>query len=120
MKKIFITLAILAFMSSWCFAQQPAKQVKAAPKAVIETKTMSGKVESTILADPVKGTKSEIVVVDDSGKSSTFTVKSTATIYDADWKATTLDKINKDERVKVRYSVTKEGVNEAESISLMK
>lgn len=120
MKKIFITLSILIFMGSWCFAQQPITPTKVTPKVVVETKTLTGKVESVTLADAVKGTKSEIVVVDDKGNKSTFLVQSTTTIYDTDWKTTTLDKISKDERVRVRYLTTKEGVNETTSIRLVK
>ena len=119
MKKIFITLFILTFASSWCLAHQPTRPLKTNPKVTIETKLLTAKVESVTLADPVKGTKSEIVVVDDNGNKSTFLVKSTATIYDTDWKATTLDKISKDEKVKVKYITTKEGVNEATSINLV-
>lgn len=120
MKKIFITLLIFTFAGSWSFAQQPTTPVKTTPKVTIETKTLAGKIDSVTLADPVKGTKSEVIVVDDNGNKTTFLVKSTTTIYDKDWKATTLDKINKDEKVKIRYTITKEGVNEATSISLVK
>ena len=107
-----------------CLAQQPT--VPVTPKSTTETpetKILTGEVKSVTLANPVKGTKSEIVVVDKSGtepKEYTFLVKSTTTIYDADWKAISLDKIAKDEKVRVKYITTKEGVNEAVSINLKK
>jgi len=84
---------------------------------------VTGDVQSVTLADPAKGTKSEIVVADKSGvepREYTFLVKTTTTIYDAEWKPLTLDKIAAGTGVKVRYATTKEGVNEAVSISNVK
>ncbi|MCX5656641.1 MAG: hypothetical protein NTZ48_00160, partial [Candidatus Omnitrophica bacterium] len=68
MRKILIALVILVSTASWCFAQNPvmpAKATPATPKVMIEAKTLTGKVDSIALADPVKGTKSAIVVVDE-------------------------------------------------------
>lgn len=96
------------------------KAVKVTAAVSAETKTLTGKVDSVSVADPMKGTKSEIVVVDDAGKKSNVLVKSTTTIYDESWHAVTLDKISKEAKVKVRYTTSKEGVEEALSISLMK
>jgi len=114
----------MGLVVSPCLAQQPTTPVitKLTPQAV-ETKTVTGEVKSVTLADPAKGTKSEIVVVDKSGtepKEYTFLVKSTTTIYDADWKAISLDKVAKDEKVRVKYTTTKEGVNEGVSINIQK
>jgi len=124
MKSLLLVFCIMGLAVSPCLAQQSAAPVtpKGTPQAV-ETKTVTGEVKSVTLADPVKGTKSEIVVVDKSGtepKEYTFLVKSTTTIYDADWKAITLDKIKQDDKVRVTYSTTKEGVHEAASISIKK
>ena len=135
MKKILLALLVLAFISPLCFAQQPvsAPISKVNPVAVA-TKTLTGKVESVSLADPVKGIKSEIViespvevkevkekdVVSEKDQKTTFLVKSTTTIYDADYKATTLDKIIKDQTIKVKYTTTKDGVNEAISVRQIK
>ena len=135
MKKILLALLVLAFMSPLCFAQQPvsAPTTKVSPAAVA-TKTLTGKVESVSLADPVKGTKSEIViespvevkeikekdVVSEKEQKTTFLVKSTTTIYDVDYKAITLDKITKDQTIKVKYTTTQDGVNEAISVRQIK
>ena len=135
MKKILLALLVLAFISPLCFAQQPvsAPISKVNPVAVA-TKTLTGKVESVSLADPTKGTKSEIViespvevkevkekdVVSEKDQKTTFLVKSTTTIYDADYKAITLDKITKDQTIKVKYTTTTEGVNEAISVRQIK
>jgi len=120
MKKILLTLLIVTFIGPLCFAQESAAPVKTASEATTETKTLNGKVESVTLADPAKGIKSEIVVVDDNANKTTVLVKSTTTIYDIDWKAISLDKIKKDDKIKLRYSATNEGFNEAASISLLK
>jgi len=59
-------------------------------------------------------------VVSEKDQKTTFLVKSTTTIYDADYKATTLDKIIKDQTIKVKYTTTKDGVNEAISVRQIK
>lgn len=120
MKNIFLALLILTFASSLCFAQQPVSPIAKDNPIKIETKTLTGKVESVSLADPVKGTKSEIVVVDENGQKTTFLVKTTTTLYDAEYKTIALDKITKDETVKVKYTTTKDGVNEAMSVREIK
>jgi len=79
-----------------------------------------GTVDSVTLADPVKGTKSEIVVVDKTKKSMTFLIKSTTTFYDAKGNALTLDKIVKGNEVNVKYITTLEGIHEAASIKVLK
>ena len=91
-----------------------------APVAVQAEKTETGKVKSVSMADVVKGTKSEITVVNDAGQSMTVLVKATTTLYDADSKAITLDKITMDSKVNVVYTVTGEGVNEAKSVKIVK
>ena len=141
MRRIVIALFVLTLISGLCFAQEtkaPAKPVAAAPAVVQpvaaapavaqptaaanEAGTMSamGAVDSVTVADAAKGTKSEIIVSDDAGKKTSFLVKMTTTIYDTDWKPLTLDKVTKGEKVKVRYSTTKEGVEEAVSVNVVK
>jgi len=120
MRNILFILLLLAFATSICLAQNPAAPVKPVVSTAVVTKTLSGKVDSVTVADPAKGTKSEIVVIGDTGVKTALLVKTSTTIYDADWKAITLDKIQKDAMVKVKYATTKEGVNEATWISLLK
>lgn len=120
MRNILLALIMLTVVSSLCFAQQPVSPITKTNPATVETKTLTGKVESVSLADPVKGTKSEIVVVDEKGQKTTFLVKTTTTLYDADYKTTALDKITKDQTVKVKYTTTKDGVDEASSIRAVK
>lgn len=120
MKKIFFALLAVVFASPLCYAQQAAMPVKQAQvKPVVESKIAAGKVVSVSLADPSKGTKSEIVVADESGKDLTFLVKATTTIYDSTSATIALEKIKKDDKVKVKYLTSTEGVNTASSIHLV-
>ena len=142
MKKMLVALSVLPLMSGLCFAQgsmattssaMKAAEASKAPKAAaVETgkaamgdamkaaMAFNGKIESLSVADLLKGTKSEIVVVDDSGKKMNFWVKPTTTIYDANLQPLTLDKVKADDKAMVKYEVNKEGLNETQSISLMK
>jgi len=126
MRSLLLAFFLLGLVVFPCLAEQPVVMAPTAPKlapVVVETKIALGEVKSVTLADSVKGTKSEIAIVDKSGtepKEYTFLVKSTTTIYDANWQAIGLDKIVKDEKAKVKYLVTKEGVNEAISVTLRK
>ena len=128
MKKVFLILGMLGFISHLCLAQETAVGVKKSTPAPVvravqkieESKAFSGKIESVSIADPLKGIKSEIVVVNENNQKNTFLVKSTTTIYDADWKAISLDKIAQGQNVKVKYSITKEGINEALSVNVVK
>lgn len=81
-----------------------------------EPKTFIGKIDSISLADPVKGTKSEIIGIDKDNKKFSFLITSTTTMYSARSVPITLDKIKKGDNVKVKYITTKEGINEAISV----
>ncbi len=127
MKKIVTALLVFAVAGAGalCFAQPvvaTAQTAPAAPIAANETgpKMIAGKIDTVTIADPAKGTKSEVIVADEAGTKTAVLVKATTTIYDVDWKPLTLDKLAKDQRVKVKYSMTKEGVNEALSVSIIK
>ena len=127
MKKIFITIFALTVANGLCFAADMGTAAPKAPamnemkSAAMESLKMAqGKVESVSMADAMKGTKSEIVLVDDMGKKWTFGVQSTTTIWDANVQPITLEKIKAEDKIMVKYSVDKEGMNEAKSISLMK
>ncbi|MEI8175589.1 MAG: hypothetical protein WCG78_01845 [Candidatus Omnitrophota bacterium] len=125
MKKVLMMVCASALLGGIASAAQMVP-VKSAPVASVAVqaqdaaRTVAGKVEAVTLADAAKGTKSEITVVDMAGKKSMVIVKATTTIYDAAGKALTLDKIAKDAIVKVKYTVSKEGVDEATSISIAK
>lgn len=120
MRQIFFVTLIIMLGSSFCFAQMSVTP-KASPISTTtsEAKTLTGKVESVTIADATKGTKSEITVAEDNGNKISFLVKSTATIYDAEGKTISLDKLKKNDSVRVKYTA-KEGANEAVSIKLKK
>jgi hypothetical protein len=128
MKKILIALLLGGFTATLCLAQVPmaAENKASAPivdqnkKSLTAFKIIKGKVESVIVSDPAKGIKSSLAVITDNGSVQSFIVPATAAIYDTDWKAASLEKVNKGANVKVKYSVSKEGANEALSINLMK
>jgi len=120
MRKTLFILAILVSGAIVTFAQKEEPITVSAVTKVNEIKSVTGKVESVTLADLSKGIKSEIVISDDNGQKYAFLVKSTTTIYATDWKAISLEKINKGDSARIKYSTTKEGVNEAVSINLIK
>jgi hypothetical protein len=111
MKKIIILALAFIFAASVSFAGTKNNNKAAGME-------MTGRVKTVIMANPSKGTKSEIIVMDDKAKESVFEVKSTTTIYGPDFKAISLDKLKADEKVMVKYTTTKKGIHEAVSINL--
>ncbi len=120
MRQILLIALIMILNSSLCFAQMPVTpQVSPISTIASEAKIVTGKVESVTIADPVKGTKSEITVVDDTGNKTTVSISPTTKIYDQEWKTISLGQIKKDDGVKVTYAVIN-GINEAISVNLKK
>ena len=81
-------------------------------------KQVTGKVRLVSVADPKRETRSEIVVVDKNKKQVSIIVKDTTTIYDSNWKPISLDRITKDQLVRIKYTTSKEGLDKAKTISL--
>jgi hypothetical protein len=111
MKKIFILVLAFMFVSGVSLGATKRKSVE---------KTMEGNVETVTLADSAKGTKSEVKIVVKKSGEMTFLVKSTTTLWSHDFKVISLDKIKPDDKIKVKYTTTKEGVCEAVSIKIIK
>ncbi len=107
MKKVFLTLCILAGSVAW-----------ALPVGVHTI--LGGVVKSVSWADSVKGTKSEITVKDAKGKMFNILVTSTTTLWDTDDKAIMLDKEFVKKKVNVIYLTTDEGINVGQSIKILK
>ena len=106
MKKIIIVLLVVAFMSPAVFAQITDDNVKA----------YVGKIVNVTVADPAKGiTAGTITVLDETGKSTTFTVKSTAKILTHAVDVVTLNQLKVGEKVKINPSKD----NEAQSIKVV-
>jgi hypothetical protein len=79
-----------------------------------------GAVDSVTMADPAKGTKSQVVVVNKANIKMSFLVVATTTLYGAKGETIGLAKIVKGNEVNVRYKTTVAGVYEAVSIKVIK
>ena len=77
---------------------------------------MRGSVETIIPSEPSKGIRPEITLSGEDGKNYTFLVRTTTTIYGPDWKAISLDKLEKGQQVRVQYITNKDGFLVAQSI----
>jgi len=109
-KVLFVVLAVM-LMGSVCYAQDTT--------VAEDAKTAVGKVVEVTVADPAKGVANEtIVVVDEVGKSTKFTVDSATSIVDATLNAVTLGQLNKDKKVEVKYSEAA-GTAKAEEIKVV-
>jgi len=96
-----------------------AQGTQAPAKKPVHT-TFIGTVDSVTMADPAKGTESEIVVVNKANTKMSFLVVATTTLYNAKGETIGLDKIVKGNEVKVKYKTTAEGVYEAVSVKVTK
>jgi hypothetical protein len=117
MKIFVLALLILARNASLSFADDSAM---AAIMPVTPHSILGGVVKSVTWADPIKGTKSEIVVRDATGKTTHILVTSTTTLWDADAKAIMEDKIVTKSKVNVIYITSPEGINVGKSIKILR
>jgi hypothetical protein len=111
MKKTFILALSFILISGVAFAVGKHK---------IACKTMNGSIKTVTLADFSSGRMSEVTVVDEKSSEKIFFIKSTTIIWSKNFKAIGLDKIKADDRIKVKYTTTKEGLAEAVSINILK
>ena len=117
MKRVTLALFILAGSASLALADDSAM---AATLTATEHTILGGVVKSVSWVDQFKGTKSEIVVKDDTGKTFNILVTSTTTLWDADEKAIMLDKGFVKKKVNVIYLTTEEGINIGKSVKILK
>ncbi len=113
MKAVSIACILLIWAAVLSIAKADGKSIV---KDNIETFT--GTVSSISIADKEKGTRSEIIVTDARGGKKVFLVTATTTLYGIKSMSLTLDKIIKDDKVKVKYRTTKEGIYEAVSVRI--
>ena len=118
MKKIFLILFAVTFVSSLCFAQQASAPVSQTAPTPVVSRTITGKVDSVSLGDAAKGIASGITVIDEKGQKLSFRVKSDTPITAKDGKTLTLSGIMKDNKVAVEYTTTR-GIHRAQSIKLV-
>jgi hypothetical protein len=123
MRRVVIVAAALVVLASSAFgqdgmylAQQKTKTHTAAAHKPAPSLEIAGRVESVTLEDPAMGVRAEIDILDEAGMRHIMIVKPTTTIYGPDWKAITLDKLAKDQQVRVQYIMSKEGSITALSI----
>ncbi|MBF0521612.1 MAG: hypothetical protein HQL24_00995 [Candidatus Omnitrophica bacterium] len=137
MKKLFVLMMMLGFVSSVCFAQQAATtapkqeapalevvkpEVPIAPKPAvqIEVKTVVGKIEAVTLPDFAKKVKAQIALVQDNGEKMNLIVAVSAMMFDSEGKEIGIDKLKKDDKIEVKYYVSTSGANKATSIKVLK
>ena len=114
MKKTVIILLALAFIGSISYAQTAVTEK---PTAAQQAKVFVGKVVNVTIADPAKGiAEGAVTVADETGKATTFTVKSTAKILGHAMDVITLDKLKIGDKIKIKEA----GANEARSIKVVK
>lgn len=119
--KLFLSVFVAVCMfasSAMAFNQVISVEFSEPEKTKISE--ITGIVGHLSLADPARGKRSEIVVLNENGFNTPIIVKSTTTIYNSSWDAINLDRIEKQDKVRVRYSVTSEGICEAQSIRILK
>jgi len=120
MKRVVLTLFILASMIGSASCAWADDLAMADPTPVITHTILGAWVKSVSWADPVKGTKSEIIIKDPAGKIINIYVASTTTLWDADAKAIMEDKILPRSHVNVIYLTSPEGINIGKSIKILK
>jgi hypothetical protein len=112
-------LAIFIFINSASLAFADNAAMAAVVPPVVHT-ILGGTVRSVSWANPSKGTKSEIVVIDAAKKKATILITPTTTLWDANAKAVLPEKIVVKKKVNIVYLTTEEGVNVAKSIKILK
>ncbi len=117
MRSLTITLCILFGSCQLAWADDLAM---ADTVSSITHTIMGGVVKSVSWADPNKGTRSEIVVVDSAKKTTHIFVTPTTTLWDADAKAIMPETITARMHVNVIYLRTPEGINIGKSIKILK
>ncbi len=75
-----------------------------------------GTVQRIDSADPSRGIKPRISLVDDSRTEHVFMLRPSTTIYNSDWKAASLEGIHIGQVIEVKYRCNKNGFKEALSI----
>lgn len=123
MRRVVLAIAAIGVLAFPAFSQDAVLLAKQKPKThssaarkPVPALEAVGRVDLVTLEDPAKGVRSEISIMDETGARLILIVKPTTTIYGPDWKAITLDKLSKDQQVRVQYSKSKEGSFTALSI----
>ena len=122
MKKLLLAAVALMLVSGACFAQSSSKMSEPARSVAKGVETVSefvGKVVSVTVAEPAKGVTDNMVKISDQmGNPISFTVSSATKITDASLNVITLNQLKEGEKVKINAAKTKEGKEEARTITV--
>jgi hypothetical protein len=124
MKRVVLIFCTLGVLSSLCIGHDSllAAQKEGTPppplvsKKAVAPLELKGKVDTITLPEPSKGIRPEISLLSEDGRRYTFLVRTTTTIYGPDWKAISMDKLEKNQQVRVQYITNKDGFLVAISI----
>ena len=120
MKKITFAIFAALFIGSLCFAQEQPEKNNQTVESSAEIKTFTGTVEKITLADFMKGTRTEsILVINDKGESKGFIMQAGVIIKDRSGKMMSLDGIEKNDKVTVEYRQTRSGIIKLKSIEVI-
>jgi hypothetical protein len=122
MKRVAIIFCALGVLSSVCFGQDTGLTAPkggtpppVSKKAVVPLE-VKGIIDTITLPEPAKGIRPEISLLSEDGKRYVFLVRTTTTVYGPDWKAISLDKLEKGQQVRVQYITNKDAFLVAQSI----
>ena len=116
-----IRLVLIVFVLMNVAGRAWADDLAMAATMVATVHSISGaELKNVSKADQGKGTKSEIIVKDNTGKITHILLTSNTTIWDADAKAVTPDKIPARGRVNVIFLSTDEGINVGQTVIILK
>jgi len=118
MKKIFLVFCVFLFAASLCFAQKPAAVTKPAAPQAPAVNVVIGQIKSVTLENGAKGIKPAIVVSESAGNEASIMVMPATVISDKDGKQIAPDKLVVGDKVRVKYTQTREGVKEAVKIKI--
>jgi len=100
-------------------ATTTAATTTAATTTTTAATTLTGKVDMVSYGNSMSGTGPQIIVKDDSGKGTTFTLASDVTIIGKDGKPATFNWLSKDDKVVVEYAATQGDTKTAKSIKVL-
>ena len=117
MKIVVLFFCIIFLSTNYLFAQESSI---AAKPLIITRSVLGGIVKSVTLADSIKGTESEMVLITPAKKKINILLTSTTTIWNSKAEALLQEKIVPKAHVNVIYLITPEGLNIAKSIKILK
>ena len=121
MKKMTMVLMTLIFASGICLAAEQTKDLKqpVKPPMAEAHQIASGTIDSIIPADLEKKTKAKLALKQENGSVEKF-VLGKAAIFDINAKHLELSQLKSGEKAKIQFITSKDGVKEAQIVTLVK